>query len=130
MFGRLDGQTTVVTGASRGIGKGIARVFASSGASVLIVGRDEAACARAAREIADKGGIASAFLADVTSLDAMSAMAKAALDRYGRIDVLCANAGVFPQVSIEEISLDTQDKRVRQYRGSSSAWFHSEENNA
>ena len=110
MFGRLEGQTAIVTGANRGIGKGIARVFASSGANVLLVGRDEVSCAAAAREITDKGGVASVFLADVSSLDAMKGMAKAALDRYGRIDVLCANAGIFPQVSIEEMTSEQWDE--------------------
>jgi len=110
MFQRLDGQTVIVTGASRGIGKGIARVFAASGANVVVVGRDEAACARTAREIADQGGTASVFLGEVTSLDSMNAMAKAALDRHGRIDVLCANAGILPQVSIEEMTSEQWDE--------------------
>lgn len=110
MFRRLEGQTAIVTGASKGIGKGIARVFASSGANVMVVGRDESACAAAAREIVENGGTATVFLADVTALDAMNAMAKAAIDRYGRIDVLCANAGIFPQVSIEEMTSEQWDE--------------------
>lgn len=110
MFERLEGQTAIVTGASRGIGKGIARVLASSGANVMVVGRDEGACAAMAREIAEKGGTSSVFLADVTELSAMRATAQAAIDRFGRIDILCANAGIFPQVSIEEMTSDQWDE--------------------
>lgn len=110
MFGRLEGQTAIVTGASRGIGKGIARVLASSGANVLVMGRDEGACAATAREITEKGGSASLFVGDVASLDSMNAMAKAAVERYGRIDILCANAGIFPQVSIEKMTSEQWDE--------------------
>lgn len=110
MFERLEGQTAIVTGASRGIGKGIARVLASSGANVMVVGRDEGACAAMAREITEKGGTSSVFLADVTELSAMKATAQAAIDRFGRIDILCANAGIFPQVSIEEMTSDQWDE--------------------
>lgn len=110
MFERLEGQTAIVTGASRGIGKGIARVLASSGANVMVVGRDEGACVATAREIAEKGGSSSVFLADVTELSAMKATAQAAIDRFGRIDILCANAGIFPQVSIEEMTSDQWDE--------------------
>jgi 3-oxoacyl-[acyl-carrier protein] reductase len=106
MLTSLEGRSVVVTGASKGIGKGIARVFARQGAKVLIVARhaDEAeACAR------ELGASASAFAADVTKLADMEAMAKAAAERHGGIDVLCANAGIFPQAKIEELSAEQWD---------------------
>ena len=98
----LKGKSVIVTGASKGIGKGIARVFArDGGARVLVVSRHLKEAEATAKEL---GNGASGFAADVTKAEDMAAMAKAAADRYGGVDVLCANAGVFPQVKIEEMT--------------------------
>ncbi len=66
MFTSIAGRAVVVTGGTRGIGKGIARVFASSGARVLITGRDDAAAKATAAELAAAGGDVSYLLADVS----------------------------------------------------------------
>jgi 3-oxoacyl-[acyl-carrier protein] reductase len=107
MLTSLQGKSVVVTGASKGIGKGIARVFARSGAKVLVVARHGDQAEAAAKEI---GNGASAFAADVTKLDELEAMAKAAAERNGGIDVLCANAGVFPQAKIEDLAPEQWDE--------------------
>jgi 3-oxoacyl-[acyl-carrier protein] reductase len=107
MLTSLEGKSVVVTGASKGIGKGIARVFARHGAKVLIVARHADQAEACAKEL---GAGASAFAADVTKLDGMEAMAKAAAERHGGIDLLCANAGVFPQAKIEELSAEQWDQ--------------------
>lgn len=100
MFTSLDGRSVIVTGASKGIGKGIARVFASKGAKVLLAARDGAQAHAAAAEInASIGagsGTASSVAADVSSEDDCSKMAGIALERHGAIDILCCNAGIFP----------------------------------
>jgi 3-oxoacyl-[acyl-carrier protein] reductase len=101
MFTSLEGRSVVVTGASRGIGKGIAAGFARAGARVLVVGRDGAAAAATAEEL---GNGASAFAADVGDPAACAAMAAAAVERHGGIDVLCANAGIFPDVKLADMS--------------------------
>jgi 3-oxoacyl-[acyl-carrier protein] reductase len=106
MLTSLEGRSVVVTGASKGIGKGIARVFARQGAKVLVVARHAEQAEACAREL---GASASAFAADVTKLADMEAMAKAAAERHGGIDILCANAGVFPQAKIEELSAEQWD---------------------
>ncbi len=106
----LTGKSVIVTGSSRGIGKGIAKVFVGHGAKVLIVARDLKGAEATARELTKVGGAASAFSADVTKLANMQAMAKAAVDRHGGLDVLCANAGIFPQAKIEEMSPETWDE--------------------
>lgn len=112
MTSSVKGKSVVVTGASKGIGKGIARVFAQAGAKVLVVGRDLKAAEAAAEEMKKAGGQASAFSADVTSLEQMEAAAKAAADRHGGIDVLCANAGMFPQAKLEEMTPEQWDQVV------------------
>jgi 3-oxoacyl-[acyl-carrier protein] reductase len=110
MSASLKGKSVIVTGGSKGIGKGIARVFAGHGAKVLIVARHLKDADAAAQEMVKAGGSASAFAADVTKLADMEAMAKAAVDRHGGLDVLCANAGIFPQAKIEEMSPETWDE--------------------
>jgi 3-oxoacyl-[acyl-carrier protein] reductase len=109
MLTSLAGRSVIVTGASKGIGKGIARVFAKSGAKVLVVSRhiDEAeACAD---ELRRAGGTAKGFAADVTQPGDMQMMAEAAASAHGGLDVLCANAGIFPQAKIEDLSAEDWD---------------------
>jgi 3-oxoacyl-[acyl-carrier protein] reductase len=69
--------------------------------NVLVVSRNLAEAEKAAAELAGK---ASGFAADITSADGCTAMAQAALDRYGRLDVLCANAGIFPAAKLGDMT--------------------------
>lgn len=110
MLSSIAGRTVVVTGGSKGIGKGIARVFARNGAKVLVVSRTLPEAEATAAELVSAGGIASAIAADVTQMGDMQAMADAAKARYGGIDILCANAGAFPQGRIEELSPQDWDQ--------------------
>jgi 3-oxoacyl-[acyl-carrier protein] reductase len=104
----LQGKSVVVTGATKGIGKGIAGVFArSGGARVLVVSRHLKEAEATAKEL---GNGASGFAADVTKPADMAAMAKAAADRHGGIDVLCANAGIFPQAKLEDMTAEQWDE--------------------
>jgi 3-oxoacyl-[acyl-carrier protein] reductase len=100
MFTSLKGRSVIVTGASKGIGRGIARRFAAVGCSVLVVSRDRSEASAVAAEIQREGGIARAIAADVSRASDMDAMAKAALDGFGSIDILCANAGIFPAAKL------------------------------
>ena len=109
MSASLKGKSVIVTGGSKGIGKGIARVFAAHDAKALIVARHLKDAEAAAQELSKGGATVSAFAADVTKLSDMEAMAKAAVDRHGGLDVLCANAGIFPQTKIEEMSPEGWD---------------------
>jgi 3-oxoacyl-[acyl-carrier protein] reductase len=104
MFSSMNGRTVIVTGASRGIGRGIATVFAEAGANVLLTGRHGADLAAAEQAMAELEGVVATFVGDVSSPQACQAMAQAAVDRFGGIDVLCANAGVFPSASLAEMS--------------------------
>lgn len=106
MFATLQGRTAIVTGATRGIGRGIAARFSAAGMNVLVAARSQADAERTAHEI---GGICSGVAADVTDPESMQAMATSALERYGAIDVLCANAGIFPRARIDEMTASDFD---------------------
>jgi 3-oxoacyl-[acyl-carrier protein] reductase len=106
----LRGKSVIVTGGSKGIGKGIVRVLASHGANVLIAARHLADAEATAKELSTGDATVSAFAADVTKFSDMEAMAQAAVDRHGGLDVLCANAGIFPQAKIEEMSPENWDE--------------------
>src|SRR5215471_14519974 len=109
MFKSLAGRTAVITGASKGIGRGIARRLGAVGCSVLVVARNTVESESAAREITEAGGRASAFSADVANESETKAMAAAAVDRYGSLDILCANAGIFPAAKLDAMSASEFD---------------------
>jgi 3-oxoacyl-[acyl-carrier protein] reductase len=101
MLKSLQGRTVIVTGGSKGIGRGIARRFGEAGLNVLVVSRKLDEANLVAAEI---GPHASGFAADVSSADGCAAMAAVALDRYGSVDVLCANAGIFPAAKLADMT--------------------------
>ncbi len=110
MLTSIAGRSVIVTGSSKGIGKGIARVFASEGARVLVVARDQAAAQKTAAEFKAAGSQAAAFSADVTKWEDMQRMAEAAMKQHGAIDVLCANAGIFPAAKLTDMTAETWDE--------------------
>ena len=109
----MEGLVAVVTGSSRGIGKGIANIFGEQGARVAVVARSEEEGGRlpgnihlTVKEIQDGGGQAMAFRCDVTDEEQVEALAAAVVEAYGRIDVLVNNAGV--QVNVGLLDLQTR----------------------
>jgi 3-oxoacyl-[acyl-carrier protein] reductase len=110
MFTSIAGRAVVVTGATRGIGKGIARVFAGAGARVLIAGRDAEAAKAAVTELSEGGAEVSYVLADVSRRADCQRIAATAAERLGGIDVLCANAGIFPATPLAEMTDENLDE--------------------
>jgi 3-oxoacyl-[acyl-carrier protein] reductase len=92
----LTDQVAVVTGAARGIGLGIASVLAAEGAHVVVVDVDAGPGEDAAAELRAKGHAAVAVDADVTDRGSVAAMVAAVTGELGRIDIVAANAGIYP----------------------------------
>jgi 3-oxoacyl-[acyl-carrier protein] reductase len=110
MIESVKGRSVVVTGASKGIGRGIALCFGAAGCKVMVVSRNAAEARCVVEEITAAGGTAKSFSADVTKRDDMKAMVDATMQAFGTIHVLCANAGMFPAAKLEsmtEMEFDT-----------------------
>jgi NAD(P)-dependent dehydrogenase (short-subunit alcohol dehydrogenase family) len=90
---KLTGKVAVITGPAKGMGAAITLAFAGEGCRLALVGRDTAAIAPVAAEVAAKGGEAIVIGCDLTDAAACDAMAKEAMARFGRIDILVNVAG-------------------------------------
>ena len=109
MLTSIKDRSVIVTGASMGIGKGIAQVFAAQGAKVMVVARGKDAAEKTVAELRAAGGTAEMHLCDVTDWDAVQGMVSATADAFGSVDILCANAGIFPQTKMIDMNPDEWD---------------------
>ena len=107
----LEGQIAVVTGASRGIGKAIAKELAAQGATVVInYNGSEAKADEVKHEIVEKGGCAQCMQCNVADYEGCEAFIKAVIEQFGRIDILVNNAGIIKRcdaVDVTEADWDT-----------------------
>jgi NAD(P)-dependent dehydrogenase (short-subunit alcohol dehydrogenase family) len=101
---RLENKVAIVTGAGRGIGLAIARAFAREGACVALCDVDAVLVSGAAAQIGAAGGSALPFHVDVTSRTEIDAVVRQLLDRFGRIDILVSNAGLYQVLPFEAIT--------------------------
>ena len=106
---KLKDKVAIVTGAAKGIGWGIAKVFVEEGAKVVVVDWDEKEGPRTAAELS-KTGEAIYVKCDVSNEDNVKAMIQAALDKFGRIDILVNNAGVGVYKSVLDTSSEDWDR--------------------
>ena len=94
-MGRLEDKVAIITGAGQGIGRAYALRFAAEGAKVAVADINDTNAEQVTKEIEAAGGEAITVKVDVADEDSTKAMAKATLDRWGRIDILINNAGIF-----------------------------------
>jgi 3-oxoacyl-[acyl-carrier protein] reductase len=112
MLTSIAGRSVIVTGASKGIGKGIAKVFCRNGGKVVVVSRHLAEAEACAQELRRDGSTATGCAADVTSSGDIEMLAEHAVAAHGGIDILCVNAGIYPQARIEDLSPEDWDHVV------------------
>ena len=104
-MGKLDGKVAVVTGASKGIGAAIARNLAVEGAAVVVnYSSSKDAAESVVSEIENEGGKAVAVKGDVSQGAEAESIIQAAIDNFGKLDILVYNSGVYEFASIEEIT--------------------------
>ena len=105
---KLDCRVALITGAARGIGLGTAKALASRGVRVAMLDVDADALERAAAEVPGSAG----FPADVTDRDGLEAAVAAAVERFGGLDVVMANAGIAPVGFIRSIDEETFERTI------------------
>jgi 3-oxoacyl-[acyl-carrier protein] reductase len=104
MYTPITNRSVLVTGGTKGIGKGIARTFLRVGARVAIAGRDPKSGAEAVADLQSGGGEVAFVLADVRDAVQTERMVAAVVEQFGGLDVLCANAGVFAPKRLDEMT--------------------------
>ena len=112
--GRLAGKVALVTGGSRGLGRGIAEGFGAEGANVLVnYLQDEKAANAVVETIRKTGGDAMAVRANIGEVEDVTGMIDAAVKRFGTIDVLVNNAGMLNSCKLADMSVDTWDNMIK-----------------
>ncbi len=108
----LTGKVAIVTGAAKGIGLAIAGRLTEAGASLLAVDIDAETLKTVCAEIGQRGGTATAHVADVSTSAGAAGCVQVAKDTYGRVDILVNNAGIYPMVPALELSEEVWDKTL------------------
>lgn len=112
MAGKLEGKVAIITGASRGIGAGMARTYAKYGAKLVLAARSDKVCTFA-DELTAAGVECIAAKTDVTNVASVDALIAVTLETYGHIDILCCNAGVCDLVDfLDERSAASRDYHI------------------
>ena len=132
-MGRFDGQVAVVTGGGRGIGRAVSLLLAREGARVVVCdlggevrggGADASVAEAVVAEITAAGGVAVANCADVATMDGAASAISAAIDNWGRIDILFNGAGIIRRGMIHEMEEDLWDTIMRVNLKSAYAMTH------
>jgi 3-oxoacyl-[acyl-carrier protein] reductase len=109
---RLSGTSTIITGAGRGIGRSIALAFANEGAELVVNDVDRGAAEAVVSEIEASGGRACANSDRIGSVETADALVKAAVDSFGKLDVLINNAGILRDKMLHTMSEDDFDQVI------------------
>ena len=109
---KLENRVAVITGASQGIGQGIAEVFARVGATVVVAARDAGRGEQVVANINRQGGRARWVQADIGTQPSVVRLVDTVLADLGAIDVLVHNAGVFPMATIDDVTMDELEQTL------------------
>ncbi|MEB6097008.1 glucose 1-dehydrogenase [Mammaliicoccus sciuri] len=108
----VKGRTAVITGASKGIGKEIAKLLYANGANIALIARNEQQLKALKAELSDYDSRTRIYPFDLTQHDKLEALAESIYEDFGQIDILVNNAGINIQKPIEEVTLDDWDKQM------------------
>ena len=111
-MGKLSEKVVIVTGASRGIGRGIAVAMAGEGASLMLNSRDPGRLSDVAATLRSSGTTVEALAGDVSQGDVVERLFAQTLQRFGRVDVLVNNAGAFDGGPLDAFSIDAWDRVI------------------
>ncbi len=106
----LEGKAAIVTGGAKGIGYGIAYRLAEAGAKVLIADTDEIAAQKTAQELSSQGWSVEAMKVDVSNEDDIKQMVAACNEKFGSLDILINNAGIYPPAPLAQMTKDQFEK--------------------
>ena len=112
MSNNIEGKIVVITGASSGLGEATARLLSKEGAIVVLGARRADRLRSLVDELISQDGKAVAMTTDVTQRDQVQKLVDAAVQAYGRIDVIINNAGVMPQSLLEQLKVDEWDQMI------------------
>jgi len=112
MSNNIEGKIVVITGASSGLGEATARHLCAQGASVVLGARRVDRIQSLAKELGSGGGKALAVETDVARREQVKRLVDAAIQTYGRIDVMINNAGLMPQSLLENLKVDEWDRMI------------------
>jgi NADP-dependent 3-hydroxy acid dehydrogenase YdfG len=112
MSNNIEGKVVVITGASSGLGEVTARLLSAQGASVVLGARRTDRLQSLADELTRNGGKALAVTTDVTYRDQVKRLVDAAVQKFGRIDVMINNAGIMPRAPLERLTVDDWDRTI------------------
>ena len=109
-MGKLDGKVAIITGATSGMGRDSAKLFAAEGAKVVVCGRNEERAKAVVDDIKADGGEAIFVIVDMANLDEVPKIFDATMEEYGTIDILFNNAGVLSMSPLMDVTLEEWNK--------------------
>jgi NADP-dependent 3-hydroxy acid dehydrogenase YdfG len=112
MSHNVEGKVVVITGASSGLGEATAKILSAQGATVVLGARRQDRIQTLAKELTAGGGKALAVATDVADRQQVKKLVDAAVEAYGRVDVMINNAGLMPQALLERLQVEEWERMI------------------